>query len=346
MTRRTRPGACAGASQGRHLRFTRAQRFRARLSVGTARHPIGRRPLRRSPGPGAPPPWAHARDLRARDTVLGGLGSAAPVTSMHGARRAEVRGTSVGDTDRVRAVADHVARTRRHGDDVVVVVSAMGKTTDDLLRLAGEVSAVQPPRELDMLLTSGERVSMALCCAWPSPPRRRGRLLHREPGRDHHRHRPHEGEDRRGQGGPPARGAGRGPGARGGGLPGRVDRPRRDDARARRVRHDRGGPRRRPRCRRLRDLHRRVRGVQRRSPDRPRGSPPAEGQLRGDARDLRVRRAGADAAFGRVRPQSPCPAARPFELHLGAGDVGHRGGRRLWSRPSSPPSPTTTPRRR
>ncbi len=73
-------------------------------------------------------------------------------------------GTSVGDTDRVRAVADHVARTKRHGDDVVVVVSAMGRTTDDLLRLAGEASEVQPPRELDMLLTSGERVSMALLC--------------------------------------------------------------------------------------------------------------------------------------------------------------------------------------
>ena len=71
-------------------------------------------------------------------------------------------GTSVGDADRVRAVADHVARTRRHGDDVVVVVSAMGKTTDDLIRLADDVSAVQPPRELDMLLTAGERVSMAL----------------------------------------------------------------------------------------------------------------------------------------------------------------------------------------
>jgi aspartate kinase len=71
-------------------------------------------------------------------------------------------GTSVGDAERIKAVADHVARTRRHGDDVVVVVSAMGKTTDDLLRLAGEVSGVQPPRELDMLLTAGERVSMAL----------------------------------------------------------------------------------------------------------------------------------------------------------------------------------------
>jgi aspartate kinase len=73
-------------------------------------------------------------------------------------------GTSVGDADRIKEVADHVARTRRHGSDVVVVVSAMGKTTDDLLRLADDVSAVHPPRELDMLLTAGERVSMALLC--------------------------------------------------------------------------------------------------------------------------------------------------------------------------------------
>jgi aspartate kinase len=71
-------------------------------------------------------------------------------------------GTSVGDADRIRAVADHVARSRRHGDEVVVVVSAMGKTTDDLIRLANDVSGVQPPRELDMLLTSGERVSASL----------------------------------------------------------------------------------------------------------------------------------------------------------------------------------------
>ncbi len=71
-------------------------------------------------------------------------------------------GTSVSDADRIRAVADHVVRTRRNGHQVVAVVSAMGKTTDDLLRLAGDVSHVQPPRELDMLLTAGERVSMAL----------------------------------------------------------------------------------------------------------------------------------------------------------------------------------------
>jgi len=73
-------------------------------------------------------------------------------------------GTSVGDPDRIRAVADHVARTKRHGDDVVLVVSAMGKETDDLLRLASEVSATHPGREMDMLITAGERKAMALMC--------------------------------------------------------------------------------------------------------------------------------------------------------------------------------------
>src|ERR1700689_5962543 len=73
-------------------------------------------------------------------------------------------GTSVGDADRIRAVADHIARTRRQGADVVAVVSAMGKTTDDLIHLANTVSSVQPPREYDMLVSTGERISMALLC--------------------------------------------------------------------------------------------------------------------------------------------------------------------------------------
>ena len=73
-------------------------------------------------------------------------------------------GTSVADAERMREVADHVARTRRHGDDVVLVVSAMGKETDDLLRLATEVSGVRPGREMDMLVTAGERKAMALVC--------------------------------------------------------------------------------------------------------------------------------------------------------------------------------------
>src|SRR5438270_9178984 len=73
-------------------------------------------------------------------------------------------GSSVTDTERMRAVADHVARTRRRGHDVVVVVSAMGKATDDLIRLANDVSRIQPGREMDMLLTTGERISTALLC--------------------------------------------------------------------------------------------------------------------------------------------------------------------------------------
>ena len=73
-------------------------------------------------------------------------------------------GTSVADPERIREVADHVARTKRRGDDVVVVVSAMGKETDELLRLAADVSTVQPGRELDMLITAGERKATALLC--------------------------------------------------------------------------------------------------------------------------------------------------------------------------------------
>ena len=71
-------------------------------------------------------------------------------------------GSSVADADRIRAVADHVVRSRRAGDDVVVVVSAMGKSTDDLVRLAHEVADHPAGREMDMLLTAGERISMAL----------------------------------------------------------------------------------------------------------------------------------------------------------------------------------------
>ncbi len=71
-------------------------------------------------------------------------------------------GSSVADTDRIKRVAERVVQARRDGHDVVVVVSAMGKTTDQLIRQAEEVSAIPPARELDMLLTAGERISMSL----------------------------------------------------------------------------------------------------------------------------------------------------------------------------------------
>lgn len=73
-------------------------------------------------------------------------------------------GTSVGTPDRMRAVADHVVRTVKRGHQVVVVISAMGKETDDLLRIASEVSDTRPGREMDMLITAGERKAMALLC--------------------------------------------------------------------------------------------------------------------------------------------------------------------------------------
>ncbi len=73
-------------------------------------------------------------------------------------------GTSVADADRMRSVAEHIEFTRSQGHQLVVVVSAMGKSTDNLIKLANDVSGTQPGREMDMLLTTGERVSMALMC--------------------------------------------------------------------------------------------------------------------------------------------------------------------------------------
>ena len=73
-------------------------------------------------------------------------------------------GTSVANAERIKAVADHIKRSQKTGSSIVVVVSAMGKSTDDLLRLASDVSSKIPGRELDMLLTAGERISMSLLC--------------------------------------------------------------------------------------------------------------------------------------------------------------------------------------
>lgn len=73
-------------------------------------------------------------------------------------------GSSVADTDKIRQVAQRVVQTKAQGLDVVVVVSAMGKTTDELLARAKDLTASPSRRELDMLLSCGERASMALLC--------------------------------------------------------------------------------------------------------------------------------------------------------------------------------------
>jgi aspartate kinase len=71
-------------------------------------------------------------------------------------------GTSVDGVERLRIVADRVVRARDAGNDVIVVVSAMGQTTDDLARMAMDIAADPDAREMDMLLTAGERIAMAL----------------------------------------------------------------------------------------------------------------------------------------------------------------------------------------
>lgn len=71
-------------------------------------------------------------------------------------------GSSVADAEGIKRVARRIVDTKKAGNDVVVIVSAMGDTTDDLLDLAHQVTPTPPPRELDMLLTAGERMSAAL----------------------------------------------------------------------------------------------------------------------------------------------------------------------------------------
>ena len=71
-------------------------------------------------------------------------------------------GTSVADAERIRAVSERVLRAKKDGHDVVVVVSAMGQSTDDLMAMAQELTPIPNARELDLLLTAGERIAMSL----------------------------------------------------------------------------------------------------------------------------------------------------------------------------------------
>ena len=75
---------------------------------------------------------------------------------------AKFGGTSVATPERVLSVAKRLVQRKRSGDKVVAVVSAMGKTTDDLIALANQVNTNPPAREMDTLLSTGELVSMAM----------------------------------------------------------------------------------------------------------------------------------------------------------------------------------------
>ncbi|MBA2515797.1 MAG: aspartate kinase, partial [Solirubrobacterales bacterium] len=72
-------------------------------------------------------------------------------------------GTSVADAERLKRAAGRIVRAKEAGHDVVAVLSARGKTTDELVGMAEEVSITPDPREMDMLLSTGERISCALC---------------------------------------------------------------------------------------------------------------------------------------------------------------------------------------
>jgi aspartate kinase len=88
---------------------------------------------------------------------LGGVNIMSLVVQKYG-------GTSVGSVERIQSVARRVIKTAQQGNSVVVVVSAMGKTTDGLIKLANEISSNPSRREMDMLLSTGEQVSIALLC--------------------------------------------------------------------------------------------------------------------------------------------------------------------------------------
>ena len=212
-------------------------------------------------------------------------------------------GTSVADAERIKHAAGRIVKTAEEGKRVVAVLSARGKTTDELVAMAHEVSDRPHPREMDMLLSTGERISCALAAMVindlgheaisltgsqagivTDTSHTKARIL--DVRADRIRDGARRGQDR--------------PGGR---LPGRVDVGGRDHARARRIGHDGGGAGGGPGRRRLRDLHGRRRRLQRRPTDRPRGAEAARRLLRGDARDVRVRSGRAAAALGRVRPQ-------------------------------------------
>ena len=233
-------------------------------------------------------------------------------------------------------------RPSKAGNDVCVVVSAMGDTTDELLDLAEQVSPLPPAREMDMLLTAGERISMALVAmaianlghtarsftgsqagVITDSSHGRARIIDVTPGRitDGARGGPHRHRRR---------------------LPGREPGQQGDHhAGPRRLRHDRRRARRRPQGRRVRDLHRRRRRLHRRPAHRAERAQGRPHLHRGDARAGRLRRQDPAAPLRRVRP--PLRHAHPRALlvllprgHLGRpeplrrrrhGSADHRRGR-------------------
>jgi aspartate kinase len=105
-------------------------------------------------------PWhpAHARGARGPHAALAIYSPLVPEIVVM-----KFGGTSVADAKRIKRAASRIVEKREEGHDVVAVLSARGKTTDELIAMADEVSSAPDPREMDMLLSTGERISCALC---------------------------------------------------------------------------------------------------------------------------------------------------------------------------------------
>ena len=235
-------------------------------------------------------------------------------------------GSSVADPEKIKNVARRVADSARVGHRVVVVVSAMGKTTDGLLALAAAITATPDPREMDMLLATGEQVTIGLlamalqslghpACSFTGPQvgmvtdavHTRARIKRITAERIH-----------------AALDAGKRRGGRG--LPGHHRGRRHHHARARRLRPHRRGAGRRAQGRRLRDLHRRGRRLHRRSQRGARRAQAAAHLLRRDARDGRAGGQGPPVPLRRVRQEVQRPGSRALHLQARSGHARDQGG--------------------
>ena len=197
-------------------------------------------------------------------------------------------GTSVADAERIKRAARRiVAAAPRRGATRWPCCRRAASTPTSWWRSRTRSPERPHPREMDMLLSTGERVTCALAAMVINDLGHEAISLTGSQAGIVTDSGPHEGAHPRGEGPPHPRGARRRQDRPGRGLPGRLaELARRDHARPRRLGHHRRRPRRRARRRGLRDLHRRRRRVQRRPAHRARGPQAAGAHLRGDARDV------------------------------------------------------------
>ena len=230
-------------------------------------------------------------------------------------------GTSVGDIDRIKNVARKVKAEVERGNEVAVVVSAMSGATNQLVKWVNEIAPLHDAREYDVVVATGEQVTIGLLAMALQQHGREGALLDVVADPDPHRRGPRQGAHRRHRDRRHGTRHGGGRGADRAGLPGPVAGWPRDDAGPRRLRHLGGGAGGGAQGRPLRHLHRRRRRLHDRSPDRREGAQDRPGDLRGDARDGVAGLQGPADALGRAGDE-------PSRARAGAVVVRRRAGQR------------------